>query len=91
MFGDIAAAFNTISHTLLLSRIYILTTDGTFTELIENMLYNRRNALDNIGEYYTRHELRVNTDMLIPYPKQRNQPKTEQLVVRLKNLEHTPT
>ena len=42
VFVDLSAAYDTISHKLLLNKIYRMTSDIKFTDLIGNMLSNRR-------------------------------------------------
>ena len=48
VFVDISAAYDTISHKLLLNKIYRMTSDIKFTYLIGNMLSNRRYFVDKI-------------------------------------------
>ena len=42
MFVDLSAAYDTMSHKLLLNKIYRMTSDIKFTDFIGNMLSNRR-------------------------------------------------
>ena len=50
VFGDLSAAYDTISHKLLLNKIYRMTSDIKFTDLIGNMLPNRRYFVELNGQ-----------------------------------------
>ena len=50
VFVDLSAAYDTISHKLLLNKIYGMTSDIKFTDLIGNMLSNRRYVVELNGQ-----------------------------------------
>ena len=50
VFVDLSAAYDTISHKLLLNKIYRMTSDIKFTDLIGNMLSNRRYFVELNGQ-----------------------------------------
>ena len=50
VFVDLSAAYDTISHRLLLNKIYRMTSDIKFTDLIGNMLSNRRYFVELNGQ-----------------------------------------
>ena len=50
MFVDLSAAYDTITHKLLMNKIYIMTSDIKFTYLIGNMLSNRRYFVELNGQ-----------------------------------------
>ena len=50
VFVDLSAAYDTISHKLLLNKIYSMTSDIKFTDLIGNMLSNRRYFVELNGQ-----------------------------------------
>ena len=50
MFVDISVAYDTISHKLLMNKIYRMTSDIKFTDLIGNMLSNRRYFVELSGQ-----------------------------------------
>ena len=50
VFVDLSAAYDTISHKLLLNKIYRMTSDIKFTDLIGNMLSNRRYLVELNGQ-----------------------------------------
>ena len=50
MFVDLSTAYDTISHKLLLNKMYRMTSDIKFTDLIGNMLSNRQYFVDLNGQ-----------------------------------------
>ena len=50
VFGDLSAAYDTISHKRLLNKIDRMTSDIKFTDLIGNMLSNRRYFVELNGQ-----------------------------------------
>ena len=50
VFVDLSAAYDTISHKLLLNKIYRMTSDIKFTDPIGNMLSNRRYFVELNGQ-----------------------------------------
>ena len=50
VFADLSAAYDTISHKLLLNKIYRMTSYIKFTDLIGNMLSNRRYFVELNGQ-----------------------------------------
>ena len=50
VFVDLSAAYDTISHKLLLNQIYRMTSDIKFTDIIGNMLSNRRYFVELNGQ-----------------------------------------
>ena len=50
VFVDLSAAYDTISHTLLLNKIYRMTSDIKFPDLIGNMLSNIRYFVELNGQ-----------------------------------------
>ena len=50
VFVDLSATYDTISHKLLLNKIYRITSDINFTDLIGNMLSNRRYFVELNGQ-----------------------------------------
>ena len=50
VFVDLSAAYDTISHKLLLNKMYRMTSDIKFTDLIGNMLSNRRYFVELNGQ-----------------------------------------
>ena len=50
VFVDLSAAYETISHKLLLNKIYRITSDIKFTDLIGNMLSNRQYFVELNGQ-----------------------------------------
>ena len=50
VFVDLSAAYDTISHKLLLNKIYRMTSDIKFTNLTGNMLSNRRYFVELNGQ-----------------------------------------
>ena len=50
VFVDLSAAYDIISHKLLLNKIYRMTSDIKFTDLIGNMLSNRRYFVELNGQ-----------------------------------------
>ena len=50
VFVDLSAAYDTISHKLLLNKIYRMTSDIKFTDLIGNMPSNRRYFVELNGQ-----------------------------------------
>ena len=50
VFVDLSAAYDTISHKRLLNKIYRMTSDIKFTDLIGNMLSNRRYFVELNGQ-----------------------------------------
>ena len=50
VFVDLSAAYDTISHKLLLDKIYRMTSDIKFTDLIGNMFSNRRYFVELNGQ-----------------------------------------
>ena len=50
VFVDLSAAYDTISHKLLLNKIYRMTSDFKFTDLIGNMISNRRYFVELNGQ-----------------------------------------
>ena len=50
VFVDLSAAYDTISHKLLLNKIYRMTSAIKFTDLIGNMLPNRRYFVELNGQ-----------------------------------------
>ena len=50
VFVDLSVAYDTISHKRLLNKISRMTSDVKFTDLIGNMLYNRRYFVELNGQ-----------------------------------------
>ena len=91
VFVDISAAYDTISHKLLLNKICRMTSDIKFTDLIGNMLSNRRYFVELNGQ--KGNHLRANPDKTQTCVYHlRNRKANKQLNIAWcgKKLEHTP-
>ena len=49
-FVDLSAAYDTVNHTILTRKFFEITQDVRLTELIQNMLSNRRFFVDLVGK-----------------------------------------
>ena len=49
-FGDLSAAYDTVNHIILTRKFFEITHDARLTEMIQNMLSNRRFYVDLVGK-----------------------------------------
>ena len=91
VFVDLSAAYDTVNHRMLLTKLYGMTADAEFTKLIGSMKLTE--ALQNLDEYYERISLRANPDKTQTcafHPKNREASSKLNITWYNKYLEHNP-